>query len=260
MGKRPSFQFYPGDWLKDVCLSGCSPQTRGIWIDLLCHIDQLETGEITGTIQAMSQRCRCTPAQMRKAIKELEETGTAFVQKNGKKITVHSKRMLRDSEKRRAEQERKNAERTSAKGNPSEICPAVVRDLSTPSSSSTSSSDIIHTQKADPHWPDPIIAELEKVWPEDARRSKAKIMESVSSAINASPDPDDARARMLKNAPLYLAECDREDRFVKHLQNWIADGDWSAEYSEKPNAASRSKKGRINKPGAFGQTFRATND
>ncbi len=36
--RLPSFQFYPGDWLTDTSLRMCSPETRGVWIDLLCHM------------------------------------------------------------------------------------------------------------------------------------------------------------------------------------------------------------------------------
>lgn len=36
--KAPSFQFYAMDWLTDPSLRICSPETRGIWIDLLCYM------------------------------------------------------------------------------------------------------------------------------------------------------------------------------------------------------------------------------
>jgi hypothetical protein len=34
--KRPSFQFYPGDWLRNSNLRRCSKAARGVWVDLLC--------------------------------------------------------------------------------------------------------------------------------------------------------------------------------------------------------------------------------
>lgn len=34
--KAPAFQFYAMDWLTDPSLRLCSPETRGVWIDLLC--------------------------------------------------------------------------------------------------------------------------------------------------------------------------------------------------------------------------------
>ena len=38
--KRPSFQFYPGDWLNDAALRACSVGARGLWMDLLCLMHQ----------------------------------------------------------------------------------------------------------------------------------------------------------------------------------------------------------------------------
>lgn len=34
--KRPSFQFYPGDWLRSTDLRSCSVGARGLWMDMLC--------------------------------------------------------------------------------------------------------------------------------------------------------------------------------------------------------------------------------
>lgn len=36
--KRPSFQFYPGDWMSDLKLRRCSPAARGVWVDVLCAL------------------------------------------------------------------------------------------------------------------------------------------------------------------------------------------------------------------------------
>ena len=42
--KRPSFQFYPGDWLSDLKLRRCSPAARGVWIDVLCALHDSDDG------------------------------------------------------------------------------------------------------------------------------------------------------------------------------------------------------------------------
>ncbi len=34
--KLPSFQFYPGDWMKDPALRSVSLEARGLWMDMLC--------------------------------------------------------------------------------------------------------------------------------------------------------------------------------------------------------------------------------
>ncbi len=38
--KRPSFQFYPGDWLRDIGLRACSLGARGLWMDMLSFMHQ----------------------------------------------------------------------------------------------------------------------------------------------------------------------------------------------------------------------------
>src|SRR5437879_12621738 len=38
--KRPSFQFYPGDWLHESALRACSLAARGLWIDVLAFMHQ----------------------------------------------------------------------------------------------------------------------------------------------------------------------------------------------------------------------------
>ncbi len=38
--KRPSFQFYPADWLKDPALQSCSLAANGLWIKMICIMHQ----------------------------------------------------------------------------------------------------------------------------------------------------------------------------------------------------------------------------
>lgn len=39
---RPSFQFYPGDWQKNANLRRCSQAARGVWVDILCLLHDVE--------------------------------------------------------------------------------------------------------------------------------------------------------------------------------------------------------------------------
>ena len=60
--KRPAFQFYPGDWRKDVQLRSCSVAARGLWIDLLCVAHECEPyGHlmINGRPMTPAQACLC---------------------------------------------------------------------------------------------------------------------------------------------------------------------------------------------------------
>ena len=38
--KRPSFQFYPSDWLRDTALRSCSTGARGLWMDMICYMHE----------------------------------------------------------------------------------------------------------------------------------------------------------------------------------------------------------------------------
>lgn len=42
--KRPSFQFYPGDWQSDLKLRRCSSAARGVWMDVLCAFHDSDDG------------------------------------------------------------------------------------------------------------------------------------------------------------------------------------------------------------------------
>jgi hypothetical protein len=52
--KLPAFQFYPGDWRKDVGLQSLDYQARGVWIEMLCLMHESERrGVLTLNGQAM---------------------------------------------------------------------------------------------------------------------------------------------------------------------------------------------------------------
>lgn len=144
MGKRPSFQFYPGDWMKDPALSMCEPATRGIWVDLLCAIHELDhAGQVTGTPEQLSRLCRCSVAQFVDALTEIRLTRSADVSERNGIVTVTSRRMKRDSIEREKINERVKKHR----------CNGVVTDVETQMkqrSSSSSSSSLQKEQQAAP--------------------------------------------------------------------------------------------------------------
>ena len=54
--KRPSFQFYPGDWQSNSNLRRCTHEERGIWIDVLCLLhDQEEYGVCRWPLKEIAQ-------------------------------------------------------------------------------------------------------------------------------------------------------------------------------------------------------------
>ena len=55
MNKRPAFQFYPADWLKDPDLQICSMTTIGVWINILCRMwEAKEEGILRGTPEELA--------------------------------------------------------------------------------------------------------------------------------------------------------------------------------------------------------------
>lgn len=104
MSKRPSFQFYPADWLKDPALRRCTKAEKGVWIDMICLMHECEdygvlssVGEpwldreiaeaITGDVL---ENLRCISELLRKGVARRNQAGAIFC-----------KRMTQDERKRK---------------------------------------------------------------------------------------------------------------------------------------------------------------
>ncbi len=104
--KLPSFQFYPGDWMKDPALRSVSLEARGLWIDMLCLL--FESGRrgylqhATGKPVSDEQLARMTGGsaeQVSRLLRELEDSGVFSRTEHG---MIYSRRMIRDERKRAA--------------------------------------------------------------------------------------------------------------------------------------------------------------
>lgn len=144
--KRPSFQFYPADWLRDTALRSCSIGARGLWIDMICFMHE---GNPYGVLKVGNKVI--LPANLAvmvgATLKEIEgwldELESAQVFDRGEEGEVMSRRMIKDENLRniRAEGGKKG-------GNPSLMVNREVgvkvnlkdNQKPTPSSSSSSSS------------------------------------------------------------------------------------------------------------------------
>lgn len=93
--KRPSFQFYPGDWQSDLKLRRCSPAARGVWLDLLCAFHDSDDGygllrwplkDIANTIGASLSHVRelVDKGVLRGSDKELSEA-LVYIPRSGRK-------------------------------------------------------------------------------------------------------------------------------------------------------------------------------
>lgn len=99
MTKHFYMQFVCADWLQDTAL--CAPATRGIWIDLLCHMHGSDrSGQITGTREQIARAGRCTVVELEAALADLAHTKSANVTFRDAKVTVINRRMQREAKER----------------------------------------------------------------------------------------------------------------------------------------------------------------
>lgn len=146
MTKRPAFQFYPGDWLRDTGLRSCSAAARGLWMDILCFMHE---GSPYGYLKVnhkvilppnLARMCGLTLEETEGCLAELAEAGVFETDAEG---VIFSRRMIRDEELRN-----KRAACGHLGGNPTlkdnqkvGVCLSnEVKQKPTPSSSSSSSS------------------------------------------------------------------------------------------------------------------------
>lgn len=100
---KPSYQFYPDDWMNDLGLRGCSPSSRGIWADLLCMMHQgVPYGHLADPagpvpVKMAALRCGVSIRALVTAIAELELHNVFSRTEAG---TIYSRRMVRDEHNR----------------------------------------------------------------------------------------------------------------------------------------------------------------
>lgn len=156
MAKQPSFQFYPGDWMKDPELRVCSHFARGLLVDLLCamfeakHRGRLAMADnVTPWTneQIVGLSSGSTPHTKLEALQELEAAGVLKRDEHG---VLYSARMVRDEEIRlaRAESGSKGGSKTQAKCQANTQANHQAKSGSSSSSSSSSSdTNSTHTQE-----------------------------------------------------------------------------------------------------------------
>lgn len=97
--KRPSFQFYPGDWLNDAALRMVSIGARGLWIEMMCLMHQgSEYGylKVNGKVILSSNLARMSGATLSETEGWLGELESAGVFSRDESGCIFSRRMIRD--------------------------------------------------------------------------------------------------------------------------------------------------------------------
>lgn len=182
--KRPSFQFYPSDWLRDTALRSCSTGARGLWIDMICFMHEgspygyLKVGEKVILADNLHRMVGETLEVVEGWLHELELAGVFDVD-NG---IICSRRMIRDEELRR-----KRAEGGKLGGNPNlkdktKVNLKVeqeVKQITTPSSSSSSSSSIKKEKATVVACPPQVQEQVWQDWLTLRKMKKAPVTETV---------------------------------------------------------------------------------
>ena len=109
VGKLPSLQFYPGDWLRDS-VAGCSLAAQGLWLRMmfLMH-DSARYGYLCNSDGSpippgsVALRCGCTLEQYEALLHELDSVDVPSRTTEG---VIFSRRMVRDAAKRAADADR----------------------------------------------------------------------------------------------------------------------------------------------------------
>lgn len=103
--KAPAFQFYPGDWQRDLALRSCSLAARGLWIELMCL---MHDGQPRGVLrvefgplepQQIAKLVAADLGEVEPLLAELEAAGVFSCDSDG---AIYSRRMVSDEEVRRA--------------------------------------------------------------------------------------------------------------------------------------------------------------
>ena len=151
MSKLPSFQFYPGDWLRDG-VSGCSLEAQGLWLRMLIVMHDSDTYGylvINGSPMdsaMVARRCGCSLKQYEAVVTELDEAGILSRTKAG---IIYSRRMVRDAEERAANAERQRKFKAKNSGNGEGNGKVTPRSQKSNTSSSSSSSPSPSGKKKD---------------------------------------------------------------------------------------------------------------
>ena len=102
--KRPSIQYYPGDWRRDTAIQSCSLTARGLWHEMNCIMHDgepyghLAVEGVALTEEQIVRLAGTSMAEYRKALKELDRAGVPSRTEDG---IIFSRRMVRDEETRR---------------------------------------------------------------------------------------------------------------------------------------------------------------
>lgn len=111
MPKLPFIQFYPADYLRDTrCLSLAA---RGVWMDVLCALwNAPKRGQKTLSLEGWAGEIGKPESEVSPLLLDLESNGIGkFFHETDGKLTISSRRMMRDERMRKGAAKRKKNQR-----------------------------------------------------------------------------------------------------------------------------------------------------
>lgn len=111
MAKLPYIQFFPADYLRDTrCLSLAA---RGVWMDVLCTLwNAPKRGQKTLTLEGWAGEVGKPESEVSALLLDLESNGIGkFIHETDGKLTIISRRMIRDERERKGAAKRKQYQR-----------------------------------------------------------------------------------------------------------------------------------------------------
>jgi hypothetical protein len=207
MGKLPSLQFYPGDWLRDS-VAGCSLAAQGLWLRMmfLMH-DSPRYGYLCNSDGSpippgsVALRCGCTLEQYETLLHELDSVDVPSRTTEG---TIFSRRMVRDAAKRAMDADRQAKHRDAGLQTPdagqnrpdkftfpqeSRLSHASVTRLSHRSSSSSSSSNLKKERTPTKTAGDASLSDLEARRRTQERSRRLRQEATVASELHVGQGP-----------------------------------------------------------------------
>jgi hypothetical protein len=261
MGKLPSFQFYPGDWVQDT--RALSLSAKGAWIDILCALwrspnrgtlglpligwarligatTETTTTALCELIELHTCDSNLTPDEVRAiGFGRVNEPGSnevhgpgpnqvrnAALQKCNVEITLVNRRMVREERDRRGNALRQERYRVTRSSN------ANVTDKVTPPSSSSSSSSL--------HPPTPqrgngrrvSPAEFDRFW-QAYPRKEAK-QDALKSFAKLNPDSALVDTMISWIGEAILSEQWKDKGKIPHPATWLNGRRWEGDTPPKP--------------------------
>lgn len=109
-------KWFVGDWKKNPKVRLLTAESKGVWLEILCAMHELDSYELMGTIRELSKQSGVEKDEMERSLIELEKYEVAnIVRDKSQVVTVVSRRRMKEAEMREYESERKKKYRESIK-------------------------------------------------------------------------------------------------------------------------------------------------